>query len=437
MTPYSPHYDLSVIIPSPDEADNLAELLPQINAALVPLSIAYEIIVSENQPDEYTRRVVQDNQARLLLPSVHEYGAALLTGFEHAAGDYIIVMDADHTHPASFLCALWEARSSADIVIASRYTSGGQAKMPILRLFLSKMLNIVFSRGLDLQVRDMSSGFRLYKTHILKGLVAASKDYDILQEILVKALMEGYQIREIPFTYRSRNADPAYMRVFQFGIAYLKTFTRLWRLRNSIASADYDARAFDALMPPQRYWQRQRYKHITKLLSNKGKCLDVGCGSSRIMEALPPGSIALDILMRKLRFARRYGRPTVQGSIFALPVDTASFPCVICSQVIEHVPRANVLSELDRVLQPGGFLILGTPDYAKWQWLAIEWLYKILLPQSYADEHITHYSFGELTDEFVRRRGYELEAVRYILQGELILSLRKPALTVQDVHPDG
>jgi len=213
--------------------------------------------------------------------------------------------------------------------------------------------------------------------------------------------------------------------MIQFGWAYLKTFSLLWKLRNSIASADYDARAYNAMMPPQRYWQRQRYKHITEMLKGKGKCLDVGCGSSRIIGALPQESIALDILLRKLRYARRFGHITVQGSIFDLPVPAASFPCVLCSQVIEHVPRANVLDELDRVLQPGGYLILGTPDYAKWQWNVIEWLYKILLPQAYADEHITHYTYKELHDEFVIKRGYELEITKYILQGELILGFRK------------
>ena len=441
MAPNDPHYDLSVIIPSTNESENLARLLPQIHTALIPFSITYEIIVVDHQADENTRQIVLNNHAMLHSPSINGYGTALLTGFEHATGEIFIVMDADHTHPASFLSALWEARNTADIVIASRYISGGQATMPIVRLFFSKMLNVVFSRGLDLHVRDMSSGFRLYKTRIIKGLVAESKDFDILQEILVKALMEGYQIREIPFTYHSHNSDSVYARVIQFGMAYLKTFTRLWRLRISIASADYDFRAYDALMPPQRYWQRQRYKHITKLLKEKGKCLDVGCGSSHIIKALPQGSIALDILIRKLRFARRYRRTTIQGSIFNLPVIDESFPCVLCSQVIEHVPRANVLDELDRVLQPGGFLILGTPDYDKWQWVVIEWLYKILLPQAYADEHITHYSYRELFDEFVNKRGYKLDTVRYILQGELILGMRKPHSpanphsTLSQTHP--
>jgi ubiquinone/menaquinone biosynthesis C-methylase UbiE len=273
----------------------------------------------------------------------------------------------------------------------------------------------------------MSSAFRLYKSHVIKGLGTESRGYDILQEILVKALMMGYEIKEIPFIYQSD--DPAYWRVIQFGLAYFKTFMRLWKLRNSIASADYDARAYNALMPPQRYWQRKRYQIITEMISSNGKkkCLDVGCGSSRIIGALPHESIALDILLRKLRYARRFGRATVQGSIFDIPIPDQSFPCVLCSQVIEHVPRANVLDELDRVLQPGGFLILGTPDYANWQWLVIEWLYKVLLPQAYADEHITHYTYQELISEFVSKRGYKLETVKYILKGELVLGLRKPA----------
>jgi len=424
MASTRPHCDLSVIIPADGSVARLALLLPKIHSALAPLTPVYEIIVSAWSVDEKTRQVVQGNHARLVPPLTDGYGAALIAGFQNATGDYLVVMDTDHDHPADLLHALWSARNSAEVVIASRYAPGGRAEMPPLRKLLSKILNAVFGRGLDLHVLDMSSGYRLYKAHVIYGMKVEGRNYDILQETLVRALMAGYRIREVPFEYHS--SDNQITRVTQFGLAYLGTFARLWRLRNSIASADYDSRAYDALMPPQRYWQRQRYKHITQLMTGRGRCLDVGCGSSRIIGALPPDSIALDILIRKLRFSRRFGHPTVQGSIFDLPVPGASFPCVICSQVIEHVPRANALDELDRVLKPGGTLILGTPDYARWQWVVIEWLYKILLPQAYADEHITHYTYRELVGEFVDKRGYQLEDVRYILQGELILGLRKP-----------
>ena len=421
------NYSLSVIIITNREFSHWPELLRRVHSALEALDLAYEILVADPRPDEGAHRIIEQNGGTPISPAIENYGFLLRKALHLAAGDYIITMDADQTQPLDFLCDLWEARRAAEIVISSRYIQGGTADMPGFRRVVSRLLNLVFSRGLDLQIRDMSSAFRLYNAQVIKGLLFESKGYEVLQEILVQALMMGYRITEVPFRYRS--SDPGYLRALHFGWAYLKTFSRLWRLRNSIASADYDARAYDALMPPQRYWQRQRFKIITTLIKENGmeKCVDVGCGSSRIIRTLPQGSVVLDILLRKLRYVRRFGHPGVQGSIFALPIPTEAFPCVLCSQVIEHVPRANVLDELDRVLQPGGFLILGTPDYGNWQWLVIEWLYKVLLPQAYADEHITHYTYTELITEFVSKRGYRLEATRYILKGELILGLRKPS----------
>ena len=112
----------------------------------------------------------------------------------------------------------------------------------------------------------MSSGYRLYKASILKRRRLESQDFNILQELLVSALVEGFSVLEIPFTYQPRQHGTSHVRIFKFGIKYLQTFSKLWKIRNSIASADYDARAFDTFMPPQRYWQRQRYKYITNLI---------------------------------------------------------------------------------------------------------------------------------------------------------------------------
>ena len=153
--------------------------------------------------------------------------------------------------------------------------------------------------------------------------------------------------------------------------------------------------------------------------------LDVGCGSSRIIGALPEGSIGVDILLRKLRYGRKFGAVLVQASGSELPFPDESFRCVLCSQVIEHVPKESpVLDELDRCLAPGGRLVLGTPDYDNWEWVVTEKLYGWFAPGAYADEHIAHYTYDELIDIFTRR-GYTHEATRYILQGELILAFRK------------
>lgn len=418
--------DCTIVIPSSNDTENLSRLLPQIHSILKPLKIEYEILIVENEADPATQMAAAQSRVKLLQPPTTGYGAALKEGFRRAAGRFIITMDADLSHPPEFLRTMWETRGSADVLIASRYIPGGKAIMPWDRLALSRLLNLVFSRGLDLGLRDMSSGFRLYRAQVVRLQEVQSQDLDILQELLVGAYMQGYRIKEIPFAYRPSPRGSSRRRALRFGGVYLRTFLRLWQMRNSISSADYDARAYHSLVPPQRYWQRQRYKHVGELLIGQGRCLDVGCGSSHILDKLPPGSVGLDIQMNKLRYSKKYQQVLLQGSAITLPFPDSSFPCVLSSQVIEHIPRENVLEELDRVLEPGGRLILGTPDYGNWQWRVIESLYKILLPQAYADEHITHYTRRALLEEFVDKRGYQLEDIRYILKGELILSFRKP-----------
>jgi len=418
--------DLSVIIPALSEGPNLQLLLPDLKAILGTLQLSYEILIVVCQTDDPTRVAASLSGARILQQGARGYGEALKTGFEAARGDYILCLDADLSHPPAFVKDLWACRQTADVIIASRYIEGGRAHIPAVRHLLSRALNMFFGRGLSLPVRDLSSGFRLYKADLLRGMSYAARDFDILQEILVRTYASGSLVREIPFTYAPRRLGSSHARVLQFGWAYLRTFWSLWKLRNSILSADYDSRAYDSPIPIQRYWQRSRFRYVTELITGQGPVLDVGCGSSRIIGALPAGSVALDIQLNKLRYARRFGRPLVQGSGACLPFPDGGFSCVLCSQVIEHVPEAMpILDELCRVLAPGGRLVLGTPDYDRWEWRWMERLYRLFAPSGYADEHITHYTRRALVER-LKRLGFSLEAEHYILRGELILAFRRP-----------
>jgi dolichol-phosphate mannosyltransferase len=418
--------DLSIVIPALDEAENLVYLIPRLKNLLTELQIAYEILIIDKAPKSDIIAIAEQQQVTLYDQEQSGYGTALALGLSCAQGEYVLTMDADLSHNPTYVKALWEKRHEADVLIASRYVRGGKYKMPLVRTLLSRILNVFFSRGLSLYIQDMSSGYRLYNTKAVQSLHLENQDFAILQEILVKAYCEGWRVLEVPFEYVPRLHGSSHARVFALGMSYLRTFWRMYRLRNSILSADYDDRAYNSIVIPQRYWQRERFKHIVQLIDKEGAVLDVGCGSSRIIGALPSGSVAVDILFRKLRYARKFGTALVHGSGFTLPVGDASFPCVVCSQVIEHVPKdSTILSELMRTLAPGGALILGTPDYANWEWRFIEAVYAKVLPSAYADEHISHYTREELVQYF-ESRGYVVEDTRYILRGELILKLRKP-----------
>jgi len=417
---------LSVVIPALHEHENLALLLPELHRVLGRLGVTCEVVVVTSEEDRATRETAAGHGARVVVQEEPGYGSALRAGFRTARGAFIVTMDADTSHAPVFIRDLWSCRDHAEVAIASRYVPGGRAKSGLGRRVLSRVLNAFFERGLSLPVRDLSSGFRLYRADLVRGEAFEASDFDVLPEILVRLFAAGWRVREVPFSYAPRQHGRSNARVLAFGLAYLRTFARLWKLRNSILSADYDDRGYDSVIPLQRYWQRSRYRHVTELVAGQGRVLDVGCGSSRIMDALPGGSVALDVSMPKLRYARRFGHSLVQASGGSLPFPDASFPCVLSSQVIEHLPReCPILSEMCRVLAPGGRLVLGTPDYDRWEWVWIERAYARAAPGAYADEHITHYTRRELV-QLLEARGLRLEAVRYVLRAELILAFRKP-----------
>jgi len=403
-------HQLSVLVSARNEGAPLDRVLAALRQELRSLAIDHELIVMD---------------------SGSTYGRALRRGLEHATGEYVLTLDADASHDPSFLHAIWAARTDAEVVIASRYVEGGSADMPRARRMLSRMLNRGLRRGLSLPYSDLSSGYRMYRRAAVEALPLEATGFDILQEILIRMVAEGYRVREVPFRYQAPGRGRAWLA--RFAVSHLKTFGAMWKLRNSIASADYDARAYDSIIPLQRYWQRRRYQVITTMAAGAQRVLDVGCGSSRIIGS--GRMVALDIVLAKLRYARRYGNPLVHGSIFDLPFKDATFDCVICSEVVEHVPAdERVFSELDRVLEPGGRLILGTPDYDRWRWRALEWLYGRLAPGGYADEHITHYGRTNL-GAYLTARGMTVDAVDYVAGSEMVFSLRKSAAPVAVVSP--
>jgi dolichol-phosphate mannosyltransferase len=224
--------DLSVIIPAHDEAPNLRELLPALRALLDEQGIRSEVFVVVRDVDEATREAV-GGAGRVLRQDEPGYGGALRTGFRAAAGEFILTMDADLSHPPTFVADLWRHRHEAEVLIASRYVRGGGARMPLYRALLSRVLNRFFALGLGVPLRDLSSGFRLYRRSALLIDEVNARDFDLLPEIVVRNYRRGFRVREIPFHYEPRAHGSSNARIVPFGLAYLRTFGRLRALRLS------------------------------------------------------------------------------------------------------------------------------------------------------------------------------------------------------------
>jgi glycosyltransferase involved in cell wall biosynthesis len=416
--------DVSVILPVVNEAENLRILIPRLVTLLNHERISHEIVVIDGGSTDGTRETAEALGARVVSERRRGYAGAMETGIAEARGDYVLTLDADQSHDPDFVVKMWRARTRADIVVASRYVLGGVIYSPFVRRASSWLLNNVLRRMLSMPVRDLSSGYRLYRREVLRELELTSTNFEVQEEILVKAYASGFSVVEVPFTYFPRGAGRSHAKLVSFGWKIFRSALPLWKIRNSLASADYDERAFYSLIPPQRYWQRRRHRIAVLWARGAGRVLDAGCGSSLIVQSLN-NVIGMDFNYAKLRFLRRYEIPLVNASAFALPFKDDSFDCVISSQVIEHIRYDETLfTEMRRVLRTGGMLILGTPDYATLGWRIIEPIYGFLMPGGYKDEHITHYTLDQLR-EILGRYGIEIEELAYIARSELVLKCRK------------
>lgn len=225
--------DISIVIPALNERENLELLLPLLNEVVAALDLNSEIIIADGGSRDGTEEFATQQGAQVVIQSERGYGGALLAGFASARAPYVVTMDADLSHPPVFLRDFWQQRAAAQMLIASRYVPGGMADMGASRRVLSAVLNKTYARVLDLPLADLSSGYRMYHRDVLSQLELEARDFDVLEEILVKVHLLGGKIKEVPFHYQARNSGKSHAKLLKFGWAYLRTLAKMKRLRNS------------------------------------------------------------------------------------------------------------------------------------------------------------------------------------------------------------
>jgi glycosyltransferase involved in cell wall biosynthesis len=416
--------DVSVVLAAWNEGDNIGPLIRRIQKVLGELGLSFEVIVVDGGSKDKTVERAEAAGAEVLLQKRIGYGGAVREGFARAKGRYVLTMDCDLSHPPELAKTIWENRDKADIIIGSRFVSGGDSEAPLLRRWLSVVLNIIFSRFLAVPIKDSSSGYRLYKRDALVPDQYTQENFNILQEILVTAFSRGFSVAEVPLRYEERKAGSSHVSLVKFCLSYLPTLYRLWLLRNSTEAADYDSRAWNSRHFLQRYWQRKRYALVKGYLGASEPVIDLGCGSSRLVQD-HPRFVAADLALHKLRFLARSNKRRVQMKLASLPFADASASQLLCSQVLQYEPKSDaVFAELNRVLAVGGTLVVAVPDNARISWRFIGWFYRNLLPNVYRGAELSSYGRGELID-FLARNGFRTHRYSYICGAELVLRATK------------
>lgn len=240
----SGHVIIGVVLPSYNEAENIAALVTAVHGA-VPEA---RIVVVDDSPDLATVEALAPLSGPLLRVIHREAkggrGTAVFLGIDEllAAGcDAIVEMDADFSHAPAQIPQLAAALngSGADMVVASRYVRGGRiVNWPLRRRLFSRAANALAHALLGVPIHDYTTGYRAYSRRAAE-LIAATcgkvgRGFIPLSEIAVNVHYHGLRVVEVPTTFVNRARGKS-----SFGAAEVweaaRGVMRIWALKRQLA----------------------------------------------------------------------------------------------------------------------------------------------------------------------------------------------------------
>lgn len=232
----SPRIPLSIVVPTYNERDRLADLVDAVFRAYHDAGLDAELIVVDDNSPDGTGALADELATRYRLQVIHRagklgLGTAVVAGFEAARAPVVGVIDADLSHPPSLLPKMLAIMTSAaaDIVIASRYIAGGGTRnWPVGRLILSR-LACMLARPLT-PVKDATSGFFLIRRDLAQGVRISAGGFKICLELLVRG--RATTVIEVPYVFEGRTAGESKMNLKE-ATGYLRQLRDLRRFMSS------------------------------------------------------------------------------------------------------------------------------------------------------------------------------------------------------------
>ena len=234
---------VAVIIPTYNEANNIRDLLNELLSLFDRERIEGKILVVDDGSPDGTADIVREISAldkRVILlnrGAKMGLGTAYRDGFklilEEVKGSEIIVtMDADGSHTPSIIPRmLGKINEGYDVVIASRYISGGRWAAGRVRKIISRIANILARLSTGIKARDTTSGLRAYRVSTLSRIPLENieKGYVFQVQILYRLKLIGAKITEIPFTFLSRRKGKSKLSINDMFIFFKWCLRTLYR----------------------------------------------------------------------------------------------------------------------------------------------------------------------------------------------------------------
>ena len=210
-------FKLSIIIPCYNEKKSIEEILRRVNQSLKNYEISkYEILIVDDFSNDGTIGILKNLENREKI-QIHYHdtnlgkGAAIHTALKYITGDITLIQDADLEYdPLDYdklLVPFFEV--NADVVYGSRFLGGGKyVRIHFFWHYLAnKILTFICNLFVNLNLSDMETGYKAFKTSALKSIELIEKSFSFEPEVTIKLSKKKYKFFEVPVTYNGRSYE--------------------------------------------------------------------------------------------------------------------------------------------------------------------------------------------------------------------------------------
>jgi dolichol-phosphate mannosyltransferase len=406
-----PSNKILIFIATYNEAENVEALFPQVNDLRFEGKTPDVLFLDDNSPDgtgKIIDRLAAENpnvftihrSGKLGIGSAHLAGIAW--AYEHGY-QTLVTMDCDFTHSPDRIPEFVTHAESFDIVVGSRYMQKGSLKTwNLMRKSLTHTGHLLTTNLLGMPF-DATGAFRAYRLdRIPQGFfeLVYSASYSFFFESLYICWLNGARIHEIAIDLPARTYGSSKMaikdalrstvllvhlfvktRIDRRAMLYAEPFTASGKLEPTTAQQEWNAYWFEKKKPGaliydliaafyRKFIIKPSLNHyVGKYFESSSQVLHAGCGGGQVDSdiALKMRISALDISEQALSMYRKCqpkSEQLIHGSIFEIASADGTFDGIYNLGVMEHFTEAeisNILLEFNRVLKPGGRILLFWP----------------------------------------------------------------------------
>ena len=210
-------FKLSIIVPCYNEINTIDEIISKILESLIKNNLNnYEIIIIDDSSTDGTVNKLKKMETKDYFKIIYHKnnqgkGAAIQTALNQISGDIVLIQDADLEYDPfdynKLLLPFFE--TNADVVYGSRFLGGGKyVRIHFFWHYLAnKILTLICNIFTNLNLTDMETGYKVFKTSNLKKIKIEEKTFSFEPEITIKLAKNKCKFFEVPITYNGRSYE--------------------------------------------------------------------------------------------------------------------------------------------------------------------------------------------------------------------------------------